>query len=156
MYPRIKKVVFWWKWWKTIFCILFLFSCFFWKDIVCAQKSVVFSIIFETVWILFSLHFKAQKNRQKPSFFVFLQFFFFVTFFFFQHFSHFLSHHCCLCSLFPFIFLFISICFSLLCLSPLFSILFFSLSQCFSFSPSVPHVSLSFFPSPFFVYLLLD
>ena len=118
-----EKNVFGWKWWKN--SLLYSVSdllFFFWKDIVCAQKSVVFSIIFETVWILFSLHFKAQKNRQKNLHFLFLFSPFLFHFFSFNIFPIFFFHHCCLCSLFPFIFLFISTCSSLLYLFSLFSL----------------------------------
>ena len=67
---------------KTIFCILSLISCFFWKDVVCAKNPFHFSTIFEIiVLILFSLHFKAQKNRQKTFMFLFFFSSFFVTFF---------------------------------------------------------------------------
>ena len=65
----------------------------------------------------------------------------FVPLFFLSSFwSFFLFHHCCLCLLFPFIFLFISSCFSPI----FFSLSFFSLSHCFSHS---------FFLSLMFPYL---
>ena len=51
-------------------------------------------------------------------------------------------HHCCLCSRFPFIYLFISTCFCLLFLSPLFSIL--SVFSILVFLPYFFFVSVSF------------
>ena len=129
----------------------------FWKRRCVREKIRCFSIIFETVWILFSLHFKAQKTDKKPFIFLFCSAPFLFHFFFFQHFSLFLhSHHCCLCSLFPFIFSFIFFCFSLLFLFSLFSILSLCLSHCFSFSHLCTSCFLiSFFSIAVLVYPLL-
>ena len=123
------------------------------KGSVYAKKSVVFSIIFETVWILFSLHFKAQKNRQKKDFiFCFcpvpLLFHFFKIFFPFSSLSsllplftfsfHFFVHLFLLFSPFSF-------------LSFLLPFFFFSISVFLFLLFLQSHVSLSFFPSPFCV-----
>ena len=142
------------------FCSLVFF---FLKHNVCAKKSVVFSIIFETVKILFSLHFKAQKKRQKTFIFSFCPVPLFDWFFSFNIFPFFFSFITVVfVHFFLFISLFISTCFALLFLSLFspthFSILalFFSISVfLFLFFP-VSHVSLSFFLQRRFLCILFS
>ena len=122
----------------------------FWKrENVCAKKSVVFSIIFETVWILFSLHFKAFI-------FCFVQSLFSFTFFLLTFFPFFTLSS--LSSLFAFSFhIFVHFfCFSLLFLFSLFSILSLSISLFLFLTPLYLMFSLSLFsPSPFWCILFL-
>ena len=98
MYPKNKNVFLSWNVGKTVFCSLFLFSWF--KNILCAKKSVLF---FHYFWNLkkksFSLFMKNHKKTQtkKLHFFVFSQ--------------HFLSS-LFLCSLFTSLFDFLSFFFS--------------------------------------------
>ena len=117
-----------------VFCFCSLVFFFFLRQ--CARKNpLYFSIIFETVWILFSLHLKAQKKQTKKAFiFCFCPVPFLIDFFLSTFFPFLLFHHCCLCSLFPFIFLFISTCFALLLFSLFSPSFFFFQAQCFSSS----------------------
>ena len=147
MYPRTKKV-FDGNDGKTIFCILFLISCFLKRHRVCAKNPSYFPLFFETVWILFSLHFKAQKNRKKLFIFCFSS----VPFFVFLQSTFFPFSLSSLLSLFTFSFrIFVHL---YLLFSPLsflsFLLPFFFFSSVSLSHTSVPHVSLSLFsPAPF-------
>ena len=130
---------------KLSFALCFCSLVFFFLKRQCVREKI--RCIFHYFWnclnpLLSSLQ-STKKTNKKAFFFVlsspFFDWFFLSTFFPFLHF-----HHCCLCSLFPFIFLFICTCFSLLFLFSLYSF-FFSLSQCFSSSFFLQsHVSLFF------------
>ena len=139
MYPRIKKVVFWWKWWKNClwYSVSVLFVLFFFLKRQCGtRKNPLYFPLFLKLFESFSLFTSKHRETDKKKDFIFcfcpvpLLFHFLKTF---SHFLHF--HRCCLCSLFPFIF-FVHL---FLLFSP-FSFLsfllpfFFSLSQCFSSS----------------------
>ena len=152
MYPRIKKVVFWWNCWKN-YLLYSVSVLLFFLERQCARKNPLYFPLFLKLFESFS-HFTSthRKNRQKKAFiFCFCPVPFLIDFFL-STFFPFLFHHCCLCSLFPFIFLFISTCFALLLFS-LFSPSFFFFSSsvflflCFPQS----HVSLSFFHRRFCV-----
>ena len=139
-------------------CLLYSVSVllFFLKR-QCVREKI--RCIFHYFWnclnpFLSSLQSTEKQTKKKTSFFVFVQPLCCFTFFFQKkHFSHFLHfHRCCLCSLFPFIFLFISFCCSPLFLFSLFSFpSFFSISVFLFLLFLQSHVSLSFFPSPFCV-----
>ena len=98
------------------------------------QNPFYFSTIFEFfVLILFSLHFEPQKSVKKTFIFCFCSVPF-LFHFFFQHVLCFF-HHFFLCSLLPYIILFISfsvLTFFFSLISPFF--LFFSISVCVSLS----------------------
>ena len=100
-------------------------------------------------WTVFFLKFLVHPfspftfclTKKKPNKLHFFNLFLFHLLF--QHFSCLLFHHCCLCSLSPFIFLFIYFCFSPLffsLFSPFFLFLYLSVSLSLF---SVSHVSLS-------------
>ena len=138
MYPRIKKVVFDGNDGKTIFCTLFLFSCFFFKKRQCVREKI--RCTFHYFWnclnpFLSSLQSTEKTDKKKPSFFVFVQSPFWLIFSFnifpFSSLSSLLSLFTFSFHLFVHLFLLLlSFFFSLF--SP--SSFFFSLSQCFSSS----------------------
>ena len=134
----------WKKRWKNS---IFLFLISWFKKHLRGKNPFCFSIIFDFfVCNLFSLRFKTTKKSDKTLHFCFCSVTFCFTFFF-HHFPCFLFHHCCLCSLSLFIFLFISFCFSpffFLLVSPFF--LFFCIS-CFL----ICFFSIAVFAYPLFV-----
>ena len=111
----IQEKYFWWKWWRTIFCILFLFSWFLKRHFVCENIRCIFHYSWNCL------------NPFLSPLFLFLFSPFMFQFFLSTFFLFFLFHHCCLCSLFPFI----STSFSLLFLFSLFSFLSFFCMSCF-------------------------
>ena len=148
MYPKIRTCILSWNVGKTVFCFLFLFSWF--KNTFERINPFYFPLFWKLLLKSFFLFKKNHKKTQtkKTSFFVFVQFFF-LFHIIFQHFSLFF-HYYVLCSLFPFIFFFISFWLSLLFLFALFSILSLFLHLSVSLSLfSVSHVSLYFSSSPF-------
>ena len=135
MYPRIKKVVCLMEWWKNFLLYSVSVLLFFFLERQCVREKIrCFFNIFETVWILFSLHFKAQKKQTKKTFiFCFFQslfwLIFFSTFFPFLHFHLVVFVRFFLSSFCSSLLVFLSFFFSLF--SPSFS---FSQSQCLSSS----------------------
>ena len=152
LYPKIRMCFLWWNVGKTFYCFLFLFSWF--KNILCAKKSVLF---FHYFWNVFKNPFlpswKTTKNSvKKPSFFLFSPFFCFV--FVFQRVPCFF-HHFVLCSLTFSFHLFVHLFLIFSPFSFLFSILSFSISVfLLRFFFSVSHLSFFFFSIAVFVNLL--
>ena len=164
----LKKILFLMFWFfhqiGEVTSSFFLFLPFLFFSVLCFFKSFVCEII---VFILklflkflvdpFALHIFYHKkiSTQKKHFFVVFQSVFFVSHpFSFIIFHSFFFHPFYLSSLFPFIFLFISCCFSLLYLFSPFSILslFHYLRVSLSLI-SLSQVSLSFFSIAFFFHL---
>ena len=123
MYPRIKKVVFWWKWWKLSFVFCFC-SLVFLKKTMCARANPLYFPLFLKLLESFSLFTSKHRktDKKKPSFFVFVQSPFWLIFSF---------------NIFPFFFSFITVVFVHFFLSSFCSSLFAFLSFFLSlFSPS--------------------
>ena len=117
---------------KTLFSVSDLLVS---KTFVCEKIRFGFPLFLKLLFLISLLSALNYQNHTKTSFFVFVQTLF-VSLFLFQLFSFFLFHHCCLCSISPFIFLFIPLCFSL----------FFLVSP----SPRFLYISISVFLFPFF------